>query len=118
MHKDASINTSSTSTVSTPPVYTNTPHTLDVHNNEYLYILGAYTPLVSVLSVHSTGCRPHLPHFSPEMLLQSLLDLLEYLLVLEDVTMCEDTRHFGEVMGLEDIQELKCFHFKSKTDIN
>ena len=71
-----------------------------------------------VLSVDSTGYMPHLPHVSPETLLQSLLDLLEYLLVLEDVTMCEVTRHFGEAMCLEDIQELKCFLGKSKTGIN
>ena len=58
-----------------------------------------------MLSVHSTGCMPHLPHFSPETLLQSLLDFLEYLLALEHIEMCEVTRHFGEAMGLEDIQE-------------
>ena len=77
-----------------------------------------YTLLVYVLSVHSTGCMPYLLHFSPETLVQSLLDLLEYLFVLEHVKMCEDTRHFGEGMGLEDIQEPKHLHFKSKTGIN
>ena len=84
----------------------------------WVHVLDVYTTSVYVLSVHSTGCMPHLPHYSPETLLQSLLDLLEYLLVLEHIELCEDTRHFGEAMGLDDIQELKCFHFKSKTGIN
>ena len=71
-----------------------------------------------VLSVHSTGCMPHLPHLGPETLLQSLLDFIEYLLVLEHIEMCEDTHNFGEAMGMEGIQELKCFHFKSETGIS
>ena len=73
---------------------------------------------VCVLRAHNTGCLSHLLHFSPETLLQSLLDLLEGLLVPEHVKMCEDTHHLGEAVGLEDIQELKCFYFKSKTGVN
>ena len=73
-----------------------------------------YTIIINNIIV----CTAYLLHFSPETLLQSLLDLLEGLLVLERVEMCEDTHHLGEAMGLQDVQELKCLHFKSKTGIN
>ena len=39
--------------------------------------------LVCVLRTHNSGLTPYLLHFSPEMLLQSPIDLLEGILVLE-----------------------------------
>lgn len=32
--------------------------------------------------------------------------------------MSEDSHHLGEAMRLEDVEELKCLHLKSKTSVN
>ena len=60
----------------------------------------------------------YLINFCPESLFEFLLGLSQSLCAVEHIKMGEDTHHLGETVCLEDVQELKCFHLKTKAGIN
>ena len=49
---------------------------------------------------------------------QPFLGLLECLVVLHEVQMGQHTHDAGETVHLNNVQELKCFHFKAEACIN
>ena len=60
----------------------------------------------------------YLIYLCPEPLLQPLLGLAKCLLRVEHVQVSQNTHHLGEAVDLQDVEELKCLHLKSKAGVH